>query len=528
MGRGRLLLILVGLLLWAGGKPAEASRWGAEFLGPPVVTLKWGERGKAEEEIRLAGARNEHLHCALVLRDPPPGLKVSLEANPPVPHFEVFRVVPVPLGAEGEVPPDALVPLEEEWAAGAADPQILWITFRIPPDFPSGAHALKVKLAAGQEQVGLPAVLRVYRFTLPEDLPLTLFAGFWHQHGPWNLKGRKGSPAARELLKAYYRRLRDYKFNALGGSCPVPLGELRADTRLEGLGFYHELAAYALKELRFRYIQIPRLPGWQEAGRPDSDFCRRARVLYPLFADYLRRHGWEGRALNYLVDEPSPGQAAAVLQAYRLAKSLGPGIVTLSAGWGDPSRYAGLIDIWAHQAAHYRPEERLRAQKAGQEAWLYINRLHTLGQPLSHPRLIGWLLFQHRFSGYLLWGVNYWPGDPWTTLPGKRDFHRRGTLFYPHPQTGAPLVSLRLEALRRGFQDYQYLSLLEQACRGGKVDKAQCQEIFATVQKMAENLPSNPFRVEMRQLEELRLQAGNLLDEAWGRNRPQEPVPPGE
>ena len=179
------------------------------------------------------------------------------------------------------------------------------------------------------------------------------------------------------------------------------------------------------------------------------------RRFYSFYGDYLRRHGSESRAINYLVDEPRPSQYDSAIQAYTLFKSLSPGIKNLVRRWGPHPGSAKVIDMWAYQAGSYQESERQQAQGQGQEAWLYINRLQGIKHPLAHQRLIGWLLYRYQFSGYLLWGVNYWPQDPWTTPPGPKDFFRRGTFYYPHPQTGLPVPTTRLEALRRGFEDYQ-------------------------------------------------------------------------
>lgn len=217
------------------------------------------------------------------------------------------------------------------------------------------------------------------------------------------------------------------------------------------------------------------------------------------------------------MDEPRPPQYGAVKEAFALAKSLSPEIRTLSAGWRPSPEFVKVIDIWAYQAAHYRGDEKERGQRQGQEAWLYANRLHGLDHPLAHPRLICWLLYRYHFSGYLLWGVNYWPNNSWTTPPGPQDFFRRGTFYYPHPQTGLPVPTTRLEALCRGFQDYHYFLLLDQACRRGLIPQDQHAAILAKVNRLTENLPGNPFPVSMDELEALRRQIGALLDGTEGR-----------
>ncbi|MGQ9688303.1 MAG: glycoside hydrolase domain-containing protein [Desulfobaccales bacterium] len=402
MRRGGKILAVIGLAVYWGLPEGAVAVWsGKEFLGPPAITLNWGGPSGTVGAVSLSGARNEHLFLAVIIEGLPGPLKAGVEHASLDLKWAVFRVTTVPPEGPSQFPPDALVPLGEDLTGFPPSPVTIWVSLKISPECPAGRHVFQVVLSDNQRQVRLPVNLRVYRFSLPAELPVTLFAGFWHQGKPAG-QGRPDLSAGNlALIKEYYRSLRDYKFNALGGSYPLPLGRLGPGQRIETYATYHDLISYALNQLKFRYVQMPRVKGWETAGDPGSVFCRAARVFYPLYESYLRRQGWEGRVLNYLVDEPPPAQSNTVIQAFGLAKSLAPVIKTLSAGWGEPSRAAGVIDIWAHQAAHYREEERARAQGRGQEAWLYANRLHTLGNPLAHPRLIGWLLYQYRFSGYL-------------------------------------------------------------------------------------------------------------------------------
>jgi len=354
--------------------------------------------------------------------------------------------------------------------------------------------------------------VKVFRFILPEDLPITIFAGFWHQPEFWP-QCEGNSPGSRtQIIKKYYQSLREYKVNALGGSYPLPLNKIRPGQQIEDFPTYHELLRYALNELNFTYCQIPRLKGWQSIGRPESSFARQAQVFYPCYKNYLRRQGWENRAVNYLVDEPRQPQFEAVVQAYALAKSLIPEVKSLCAGWHPSPEFARVIDIWTYQAAHFQEADKHQARHRGQEAWLYANRLHSIGNPLTHPRLIGWLLYRYQFSGYLLWGVNFWPQNPWTSPPGPENYYRRGTFYYPHPRTGLPVPTTRLEALRRGFQDYQYFLLLDQACRRGWIPWEEQAAGQAQVRRFTENLPRSSLPMSMAELEAVRLRIGHLLN----------------
>jgi Glycoside hydrolase 123, catalytic domain len=511
MLRRILTFISLSAILGATGW-GDATQFWNHASNQPVLTLGMTGASQTAGKISLAGARNEHLFFTVSLANGSSSLKARMEGTPNGLECNFFRVVAVPPASAGKFPPDALLPLEENRSDFVSAPQGIWISLKIAPDCLPGLYTLNLVITDRQGSLLLPVELRVYRFSLPEDLPITIFGGFWHQPEIWSQYAKGLSSEKVKIIKKYYKSLRAYKINALGGSFPFPLGQMQSGQRIEDFSPYHELLQYVLDDLQFKYFQIPKLNGWESVSTPDSAFSRQARIFYPLYSDYLRRHGWEKRALNYLVDEPRPPQYEAVVPAYALAKSLAPGIRTLCAGWRPSPEFVRVIDSWAYQAAHYRGDEREKAQRQGQEAWLYANRLHGIDHPLTHPRLIGWLLYRYHFSGYLLWGVNYWPSNPWTTPPGPQDFFRRGTFYYPHPQTGLPVPTTRLEALRRGFQDYQYFLLLDQACRQGVVPPEQQAAILAKVDRITENLPGNPFLVSMDDLEAVRRRIGELLD----------------
>jgi hypothetical protein len=64
-------------------------------------------------------------------------------------------------------------------------------------------------------------------------------------------------------------------------------------------------------------------------------------------------------------------------------------------------------------------------------------------------------------SGLLFWSVNFWRVDPWKdTNDFVDDQNLSGTLYYPSPQ--GPVPSIRLEVLRDGMEDHDYLTLLEE------------------------------------------------------------------
>jgi len=88
-----------------------------------------------------------------------------------------------------------------------------------------------------------------------------------------------------------------------------------------------------------------------------------------------------------------------------------------------------------------------------------------------------------------------------------------------------PVPTTRLEALRRGFEDYQYLLLLDQACRRNLLPREKQELISAKLRHLTDNLPRSTFPVSMDELEEMRLNIGEILDGVNGSEEAQENPP---
>lgn len=483
----------------------------------PVVELKAQPLLRTSTPLQVAGAGNEYLlvHFRLEAIDPAT-FKASVKplGNSSGSQFawQFYQVCKAAPTGTPSLPADALLPLELGVTATGSAPEFL-LTWKIPPKHPKGTYKFEVVFADRARTYRHPLELRVFGFTLDEDLPLTIFGGFWNYQPEFYAPfGIATTAQYLDLVKSCYRSMRQYKINALGGAYFLPLGEVTADKPVEAFQDYHQLVSHALTDLKYRYFMIPKVRQWETALQPNGPFATQAKTFYPLYRDYLMRHGWLGRALNYLIDEPKPAQYPAVFQAFSLARQCAPGIKTLCAGWDPAKEFPQVIDVWATPAGQYQAGQIAGQAAQGQEQWLYANRLHAIDHPAVHQRLIGWLLYRYPFKGYLLWGVNYWPANPWTTPPGAADFWRRGTFYYPHPRNGQPVPTLRLEALRRGLQDYQYLLLLRQAHEKGLVPSLKFTNIQQRVEQLTKDLRTSSFPVQMQELEGLRLEMALLLE----------------
>jgi hypothetical protein len=516
IGSALLIVQFVGL--------NPAGGWGG-YLPPgdrqfPVQQLQLVRGGRTGPQISLAGAGNEYL----VLHFSIPGADLSsfqVQAKGPGAGKEIgFRFSQLrwaPAASRGRFAPDALTPVDQGLTDTGA-PLEIWATIKIAAGAKAGRYAPEIVFSDNKGVYKQPLELRVWNFSLPPDLPISILGHLWGDKNWFARYGVNSSSQFDAVIKAYLRSMREYKINALGPQLyRFPVAQLVPGKKVEDFPEYHSLISYALNDLGYRLFCLPPLDKKQHNLKdPNSQFMRFAPTFYPLFKDYVTRHGWQNRALIKIVDEPKLETYPDVIDVYAKVQGLAPGIRTICAGREPDLRFVKVINIWMTAAMFFDPAKIAAAQKAGQEIWLYVNRFHRLNQPLVSQRLIGWFLYRHKFSGYSFWSVNYWDQDPWTEGDGSASRFplRGGVLYYPNPKNGLPIPTTRLEAIRCGLQDFQYLTLLDQARERGQVDAKTFEEIQRGMEGVTGGLKHGMPQITMATLEKLRYRMGEILNQA--------------
>ena len=463
-----------------------------------------------------AGAKNEYMILSyLVTGADVPSLKVQVQgpaAGDRI-NFTFYQVCGAPARNPYGYQPDALFPLgQEPQPSGVAE---VWVIAKMPANISKGIHHYELIFSDKKATFRQPLEIKVWNFSLANDLPITIEANLFVDENWFARYGVKTQRQYDETIRAYLRNMREYKINALGKFYPFPGNQLTPGKRVEDFTGFDQMQHYVADDLHYRYFRVPRFGGAKEMDRPGSDWLARAKIFFPLFAEYLRRHNWEQRAIIKIIDEPKPNTYQQVYQAYAAVKTWVPGIRTESAGREPDPLLAKVINIWVNAANFYNPDRVAAAKKSGQEIWLYANRLHGIDRPLVQQRMIGWYLFQYDFSGYLFWGLDHWLSDPWRTdkLPFDKYRYRRGAFYYPDPRTGMPIPTTRLESLRRGFQDYQYLRMFNEAYHKGKISQGVFRNVSQKVVSVTRDLNAQNPQVSMQQLDEIRYQIGEALDQ---------------
>ena len=207
----------------------------------------------------------------------------------------------------------------------------------------------------------------------------------------------------------------------------------------------------------------------------------------PQMQSNLTANGWVDLSYISLPDEPAWATLGAdFLSVATLLKGLAPNIKTL-ATTAPPhvhAAYSNLlnyVDTFVPLMDSGFTTINNGLQQSGKEIWHYtcvipFNPYPHLGvyQAGVDARIIPWMTWKYNLDGLLYWGVDVfgdanisssvnpkWPARPWT-MQGYPYSPGDGMLMYPGAN-GQPWSSVRLEGLRDGMEDYEYLALLSKS-----------------------------------------------------------------
>lgn len=205
----------------------------------------------------------------------------------------------------------------------------------------------------------------------------------------------------------------------------------------------------------------------------------RLAELADAFAAMIERHGWKNRWYQHVADEPGPHNYGEYRITCAVVRKHMPGVKLFDAielpEVGDaldaycPKNYKYELQREEYEKLHSRP---------GAEMWCYtccfprgrwLNRL--LDNEVIRPLLLPWGCHLEAIDGFLHWGFNQFDrkNDPLSQSftvdehieevlpPGDRNIAYAGK--------DGPWSSVRLEAMRQGFEDLELLRLLSASGR---------------------------------------------------------------
>ncbi len=344
--------------------------------------------------------------------------------------------------------PDPLVKFEA-FDVPAYDYQPIWITVDVPRRAQSGIYEGKITIASVKgKEIKIPVRLKVRDFSLPITPALKTSFSIWAKTIAYQLRIDLTNPENAKFIDNLI-----YKYY-----WPEAI---RHRITLRNIPVYGPKFNKFVSEIMKQGATTIALPLWQTLGASAQSKANIQRLLV--------RYNWINRAFLYIWDEPSENDYPEIIKRAQRIKSYAPKIKLLCTTRYDES-LAPYIDIWVPRFSWFNknPEPYRKAVKRGDELWLYTcaypQRPYPnlfLELPGIEPRICILMCWRYGARGFLYYSANYWKSnDIWCDVRGYPEANLDGVLFYP-ARNGEPVLSIRLEILRDGIDDFDYLAILK-------------------------------------------------------------------
>ncbi|HSU68409.1 MAG TPA: glycoside hydrolase domain-containing protein [Tepidisphaeraceae bacterium] len=494
----------------AGGQPALAAQGNAPFqvgIEPPTTKIRRDVpySGPACREASLELARNEYEGFQVIVSGVEHDLKNLrvtagdlrsaagsgvLAAKNVAIHFVGFvhtKPVEKYIAPWTGLWPDPLLGLQSvDLPAGKVQP--IWVTLYAPAGTPAGIYAGELTIIAdGIPPQAVVVRARVFDFDLPRR---GAFAAMAIDGGPHEgFYGLSDGPELDSLRQEWDEFLCNHRLPPGGYALrcwqgnkpcypakPGPNGawDFSAVEKRGQFLFDHGMNTFVMATFDKPKQPISVEDYWK--GRRD-EFGK----FMTAYADFLRSKGWLKDAVVYNIDEAPKRTWAICQENYRQTKAISPDISVFQC-LNEPQGVAalhGFFDVIDVNIGQFNQGAAPRHLAQGGRTWWCV-----CCWPSGHPnlfveypaidaRMIGWLSWKVGAQGFEYWDVSSWH-NCLKTMGGKKfidevespwsansfgDYNGDGYLLYPGPNRTL-LSSIRLEALRDGFEDYEYLAIL--------------------------------------------------------------------
>ncbi|MFD0620828.1 DUF4091 domain-containing protein [Paenibacillus sp. GCM10027629] len=381
---------------------------------------------------------------------------------------------------------DALQPVGPAFSSRSTT-EALYVSWDIPLSLTAADYSGVFELWIGDEVLTIPVTLQVVHASVPEQA--TLSTTNWM--------------SIHNIAKKHQLELWSEPFWAMVRKYGEAMRRAKQTHFLVGIEFIQIQAAHG--QYTFDFSRAERLihlflelgftgiEGGHVAGRTDwnapnfvlsydnkidatgtEGFTFLAQFL-TAWHQFLSEHGWLGLTIQHIADEPIEESAADFRILSGIVRKFMPGVPLIEAMIYPAIE--GSMDIWVptNEGFDKHREHFERVQKLGDTVWFYtcwnpggkyLNRFMDLH--LLKTRYLHWGNYKYGLTGYLHWGFNQYLGDqdPYElTCPFLApSVHSRrvpaGDTHIVYPGADGPLLSMRLEAMRSGVEDYELLQQL--------------------------------------------------------------------
>jgi glycosyl hydrolase family 123 len=496
---------------------AQRANFSAWFVDSLVKVFPDTPATTSKPELILVSARNGHTGLQVALRSGSPQIVrmrvIAPHSSHAVLEVRTYRVGTVKVNShptdtpldevvrsEVGLYPDPLFPLEKEISLEASHTEALWVSIFTPKDTRPGSYRGVVEVEAGKQKLRLPFCVEVFGATVPKEQKLWVTNWLWFDHELMakHYPQLKSDPDRYwRILENTGRTMAEYKQNVVlvpvrtlakaqlvGGAIQYDFGlvdrwieifdragmaRLIEGGHLSGrLGGGYD-SPYVLPTDLVENGQIVR----KELPANDPRAEQNLREFLRQLRSHLKEKGWLSRYVQHVHDEPHGAEMPIYKRFVHVVTEEMPGVPTLDAiSLGEDISAQEETTIWVPKLGTF--DERLDAIAAhearGGQSWYYIcldprgkylNRFTDF--PTLKVRLLPWVNYRYRLTGYLHWGGNFWTDRPFENVQpdwGGGFFLPAGdnAIVYPDAQHDGVFVSLRLEVMREGVEDYELLT----------------------------------------------------------------------
>jgi len=482
--------------------------------------------GRPSAGVKIEGAKNEVEGIQLVLlgvKTPVSGLKLRLASAPPdkAPaitfHGVDFLDTSKALDTKYESPFKGEWPevLTNELPGSLAPGEIrsVWINAEIGSDIPAGTYEYQLELSAdSMSPVRIPLSVKVWNFTLPAvptlRTALSTFEAFVQAYYSKFRKTRFTAEEKKAIADTLARFLLRHKMNPGYIYTFAPLGgNVIKYPAMDRLAEYRKLGLNAVPVGQFPMDGFISTADEMMAKYYTEEKIENFMKVMKMVVESGEKQGVNDIFYIHAFDEifaaTHKKEKMKKLRAIReRLRSVAPKIKVECITRVEPE-LIGIVDIWCPSISMMArdPQSYRDRQKVGEELWLYtclgapgresgLPPSFVLEESAAGMRLIGWICYFYKADGFLYYGMTRWqrngfkggkpyPEEPWNpqSLTG---YNGDACFLYPARRFDMePLSSIRLENLRDGFEDYEYLKLLADAFAARKetLSEAECREI---------------------------------------------------
>lgn len=393
--------------------------------------------------------------------------------------------------------PDPILEFTDHLDVKAGDVQPFWVRIYAPKDIAPGTYSCHLKVTADNENgIHIPFKVKVFNFTIPQKGHLrtatSLYSSRLLEYGP-------------EMYRAYDYVLGKYRINPFS----IYSDNAYGTPRIQPISEYTKRLKLGLNAIPIVYLKLPRqalhsnskgskakwkaLPASEKIKYPEQAAEDVMNILAKRVPE-LKKAGLYKMAYCYGMDEATRDEWPACADLCRRIKAKYPDIKIYStandSSYGTQSVLKDALDAWIPHEDNYNYKLAAKVRKQGKEVWWYSTRMFIDEKPLWEIRSkMGDQSFKKNVDGFLYWTITRWNGvndEPITKVPYTNwkamtyTGHNGGGSFLCLGPNNQLLPTIRLENIRDGLEDYEYLYKLKElventpvAKRGARYKKAE-------------------------------------------------------